>query len=287
MILCNKNFNSLPLWDMHVPITSPTLKYGIGLFEGVASYFINHEMQILYLDRHLKRLQEGVKTLRLDYDFDIDRIAQAVQDTIFDNRFQETVHTRISLLLEGDGEIGAKGPVSLYIIPTPLSQRNKSKDNLSVQISMYKRPTETSMPMRIKSIANYHNSRLGLIQANYDGYDSCVFLNDNGKVTEGPGCCIFIVKDHKISTPSLSSGILPSITRQTIISNYPYNISEREIDYTELLQADEAFFVGTSTEVKRIHSINGHVLNGGTLCERIKSLYEKIIYYDSTRLNRN
>ena len=56
MILCNKNFNSLPLWDMHVPITSPTLKYGIGLFEGVASYFINHEMQILYLDRHLKRL---------------------------------------------------------------------------------------------------------------------------------------------------------------------------------------------------------------------------------------
>ena len=50
-----------------------------------------------------------------------------------------------------------------------------------------------------------------------NGYDTCIFLNEVGKVAEGPGSCFFIVKNKEIITPKLTDSVLESITRDTIL----------------------------------------------------------------------
>jgi branched-chain amino acid aminotransferase len=74
--------------------------------------------------------------------------------------------------------------------------------------------------MRIKSAANYQNSRLALLQAIRDGYDSTILLNHQGKVAEGPGACLFLLRDDQLVTPTVTSDLLESITRDTVVQLY-------------------------------------------------------------------
>ena len=73
------------------------------------------------------------------------------------------------------------------------------------------------MPPRVKAGANYHQSRLVSVQASVDGYDGAIILNDQGKVAEGPGACVMIVRDGRPILPPITAGVLESITRNTLV----------------------------------------------------------------------
>ena len=79
-----------------------------------------------------------------------------------------------------------------------------------------------------------------------------IFLNEVGKVAEGPGSCFFMVKGGKIVTPCLTDSVLESITRDTVIKiarNIGLEVEKRTIDRTELYLADEAFLCGSAMEI--------------------------------------
>ena len=71
--------------------------------------------------------------------------------------------------------------------------------------------------MMAKTAANYANSILARLEAQSMGFHEAILLNTSGMVTEGTGENIFLVKDGEIITPPLSAGILPGITRDSII----------------------------------------------------------------------
>jgi branched-chain amino acid aminotransferase len=109
-------------------------------------------------------------------------------------------------------------------------------------------------------------------------------LDPNGKVAEAPGACLMIVRDGKIITPSVTSGILESITRETIIrlcrEVLQIRVSEREMDRTELYVAREAFLCGTGSEITPIASIDRFTLGDGKIgpiTQRIASLYHNLV----------
>ena len=94
-----------------------------------------------------------------------------------------------------------------------------------------------------------------------------MFLNEFGKVAEGPGSCFFIVKNNRIITPNLTDAVLESITRDTIITlaqELGYEVVERSIDRTEVYTADEAFLCGSAMEITPILSIDRYVLSNYT-----------------------
>jgi branched-chain amino acid aminotransferase len=125
------------------------------------------------------------------------------------------------------------------------------------------------MPPRIKCVSNYQNSRMALMEAERHGYDSPVLLNDRGKVTEGPASCVFIVRRGVAITPAITSGILESITRRTVLElcreYLQIPIEEREVDRSELYVADEMFFCGTGAEVQAIAEIDGYRVGAGVM----------------------
>ena len=109
-----------------------------------------------------------------------------------------------------------------------------------------------------------------------NGYDTCIFLNEFGKVAEGPGSCFFMVKDGKLITPQLTDAVLESITRDTIIKiagDMGIEVIERTIDRTEVYTCDEAFLCGSAMEITPISSVDGYLLGDAELTEKIHKVY--------------
>ena len=143
---------------------------------------------------------------------------------------------------------------------------------------------DNALPPRLKCFSNYHNGRLAAMEATVSGYDWPVLLDGQGKITEGPGACLAIVRDGKVITPSVTSSILESVTRTTIgtivqeVLEVPW--VERVIDRTELYLADEIFFLGTGWEIMPVVSVDRLTVGEGQVgpvTQAIHGAYRDIV----------
>ncbi|MGE3268858.1 MAG: branched-chain amino acid transaminase [Chloroflexota bacterium] len=247
--------------DARVHVLSTAFKYGATVFEGLRAYW-SEEHQELYgfrLREHFQRLVESLRICRMGSPLTVEQYTADLTRLIRANGLHEDLHMRVSAFVEeDDGGLSSSGPISVSMAALPMA-RYFSKEGLDVQISSWTRISDATMPPRIKAVPNYHNSRLALLQARADGYDDAILLSNQGKVTEGPGYAVFMVRGGKLITPPVTSGILESITRDSIITlagSLNLELHEREIDRTELYVADELFFCGSAAEVTPILSVD-------------------------------
>lgn len=258
----------VPYADARVHVLSAAFKYGIIVFEGLRAYW-NEAKGELYgfrFDDHFERLLRSLKVMRLASPLPAAAYTDAMVRLIRENELRTDLHLRAQVFVnEDDGRIGATAPVSFAMAAMPM-ERYHGKDGLSVQISSWTRISERDLPPRIKAVPNYHNSRLALLQAKLDGYDDAILLGPDGKVTEGPGYNLFMVRGGSLVTPSTTDGILEGITRDSILElarDMGVPTVERSIDRTELYLADEIFFCGSAAEVTPITSVDRHVVGSG------------------------
>lgn len=134
---------------------------------------------------------------------------------------------------------------------------------LKACISSWERIHDNALPPRAKVGANYINGRYAHLQARQDGYDLPIFLGRDGKVAEGAGACLFMVRNGQLVTPPTTSSVLESITRDTIMvlaREAGVVVVERLVDRTELYLADEVFLCGSAAEISPIVSVDGYAL---------------------------
>ncbi len=115
--------------------------------------------------------------------------------------------------------------------------------------------------------------------------DSALILNKDGKLSESPGACVFIVRKGELITPPITASILESITRDTIIKiarkDLGLNVVEREIDRTELYICEEIFLCGTNVEIVPVLSIDKILVGNGEVGRITQILKQK--YFDIVR----
>lgn len=256
--------------DAKINVLSPTSQFGLNVFEGIPCYW-NDEQKKLYafrLDDHYNRLLRSAKLLQINCPYSKDELKQAFIDVIKANEYTENLSVRQTLFVDGFGSWGSEEPVGMFVAPIPRGNTSAeyNKKGLNVCVSSWRRISDSNLSPRIKCGANYMNSRVGQREALRNGYDTCIFLNEFGKVSEGPGSCFFMVKDETVITPLLTDAVLESITRDTVLKIAKilgYNTQERTIDRTELYTADEAFLCGSAMELTPILSIDKTPLNSG------------------------
>ena len=184
---------------------------------------------------------------------------------------------RILAFIDGRGDQGARGPVSFIVTTSTLGRGREFTEGFRLGVSSWVRVADRAMPPRVKCIANYHNGRLGILDAQEQGYDYPLFLTETGKVSETAGSCIFLLKNGLVHTPSGTSDILESITRDTVIQMLRargVEVRERPIDRSELYLADEAFITGSHQEVCPVVSIDNLKVGDGVPGPFVKALQE-------------
>jgi branched-chain amino acid aminotransferase len=233
------------------------------VFEGIKAYWNPDKQELLCfrLTEHMERLISSARLARIECNWTLEELVTATLDLLRANESKVDTYIRPWLFAKGlirDQMVPAGVPTELVIDTWPF-RTSSPEYAVSAGISTWTRISERLMPPRIKAFSNYSNGRLGMIEAQMNGYDCPIFMNELGMVTESAGACIALVRKGIISTPPLSAGILDSITRDSLLALLPelgYTVREQDLTRTDLYLADEAFFIGTGWEIMPIKQID-------------------------------
>ena len=281
------NGEIIPYGEAKIHVMTPAVRYGANVFEGIRAYW-NEKEEELYVFRlrdHLIRLKNSTKMMRMDTDLDLIMDFEPVLRLIRANEIREDCHLRYHIYVDGSGSPPYRSPIGSYVIAVPVGRMKDLEKGVHAGVSSWSRTSDNAIPPRIKCTANYQNSRMGYLESFQNGYDSPLFLTANGKVSEGPGAAIFLIKDGVPITPSITCDILESITRDSLIQvfkdKHGLQTQEREINRTELYICDEAFFCGSGWEIPPIISIDGIPLGQGKVGPTTKTIQKE--YFDIVR----
>lgn len=240
------------------------------VFEGIRAYQnpTTKALNVFQLDAHLKRFLQSIRLVRLECDYTFEQLRDAVVSLVRENDPGTDVYIRPFAYAESTTFGAATSKIAHVVIHVTDWDSKLKKEVVSHStVSSWTRLSDNQMAPRVKASANYLNSRYASEEAKRNGYDHAILLTPQGKVAEGPGMCLMLVRDGKIITPSATSGILESITRETVMQlareALDVSVIEREVDRTELYTADEAFFCGTGIEVVPIVTIDRMALGDG------------------------
>jgi branched-chain amino acid aminotransferase len=280
------NGDIVPFEEAKIHILSVGITYAATVFEGLRAYWKpeDRELYVFRLESHVRRLLNSIRLSRMQSKLSEGEIKDSIIQVLKKNNFQEDVHLRQMAFIEGIGPMSTTEPVGLAVAAIPSYRFFDPEKGISCAVSSWTRISDCSSPPRIKCTANYQNSRLAFLQAKSDGYDNAILLNQRGKVSEGPAMCLFLVREGKVITPTVTSDILESITRSTIIQLFKeyckIKVIERDVDRTELYLAEELFFCGTAVEVLPIISVDRHMIGKGKVGEmtrKIQKTYNDIV----------
>ncbi len=274
--------------DAMINVLAPTSQFGLNVFEGIPCYWNDDEKQLyaFRLEAHYDRLLRSARLIQINCPYTKSDMKNALVEVVKANEYDENLSVRQTLFVDGFGSWGSAEPVDMFVSPIPKGRTSAeyNKKGLNCCITSWRRISDTTLSPRIKCGANYINSRMGQREALRNGYDTCIFLNEAGKVSEGPGSCFFMVKNGTVITPKLTDSVLESITRDTIIQlakmkGYPF--VERSIDRTELYTCDEAFLCGSAMEVTPVLSVDRYEINNGEAGKITTDLHKA--YLDAAR----
>ena len=274
--------------DAMINVLAPTSQFGLNVFEGIPCYWNDDEKQLyaFRLEAHYDRLLRSARLIQINCPYTKSDMKNALIEVVKANEYDENLSVRQTLFVDGFGSWGSAEPVDMFVSPIPKGRTSAeyNKKGLNCCITSWRRISDTTLSPRIKCGANYINSRMGQREALRNGYDTCIFLNEAGKVSEGPGSCFFMVKNGTVITPKLTDSVLESITRDTIIQlakmkGYPF--VERSIDRTELYTCDEVFLCGSAMEVTPVLSVDRYEINNGEAGKITTDLHKA--YLDAAR----
>jgi branched-chain amino acid aminotransferase len=242
------------------------------VFEGIRAYWNEDEQEayVFRLQEHMKRFEQSMKLVRLDQEYSTEMLTEAILELLRANEHREDTYIR-PLAYRGAG--GGKGfstfssQAAILIDTSPRATHLMTGVKQHACISSWTRISDNVMPPRVKNISNYRNGQLATMEAQINGYDTALLLNDQHKVSEGPGACVMMVRDGKLITPGVTESILESITRDAIMQlaqdELGLEVHERPIDRTEMYIAEEAFICGTAFEITPIVSLDRYPLGDG------------------------
>ena len=242
-----------------VHVMSHALHYGSSVFEGIRAYNTERGPAIFRLSEHLDRFFHSAKTLNMEVPFTKAEIVEAIKTVLRENRLRNAyIRPNLFFAYGNLGLVPKASPVELSIgcwnWGAYLGEEGKQL-GVHVLLLPWKRWHISQIDLRAKLGGLYVQSNIGATYARRLGFDEGVFLNMEGRIAEGPGENIILVKDGTLHTNDYQESILEGITRSTILElarDMGIEVRVAPITVTDFFTADEAFFTGTAAEVTPI-----------------------------------
>ncbi|RMF58078.1 MAG: branched-chain amino acid transaminase [Calditrichaeota bacterium] len=250
-------------WDTRlVHVMSHVLHYGSSVFEGIRAYETSRGPAIFRLEDHIDRFFTSAAALNMDVPYTKEEIIEACRLIVRENRLR-SAYIRPNLFYSyGNLGLTPKAcPVELTIGCWEWGAYLGDEaiaTGVHVLLLPWKRFHHTQINASVKLGGLYVQSNIHATYARRMGFDEGIFLNLEGRIAEGPGENIILVKNGIVKTNDKFESILEGITRTTILElarDLGYETEISPITIEEFLNADEVFFTGTAAEVTPITRI--------------------------------
>lgn len=285
-----RNGDIIPWKDAMIHVNSVGHASVAAIFEGIKAYWndADGQLYVFRLQDHMKRFLNSIRLVRYGFSYSIDDLCKAVLELMRANEYRKDVYIRPYVFQKGIvRELLQAVPgkeTELIIDSWPFKSYRDPDHAIDVCVSSWTRISDNVLPPRLKCFSNYHNGRLAAMEATVSGYDWPILLDTQGKVTEGPGACLAVVRNGTVITPPITSSILESVTRDTVgkivteVLDLPFE--ERVLDRTELYSCEELFFIGTGWEIMPVASVDRLSIGDGKpgpIGKAIRDAYGKIV----------
>ncbi|MEM7107582.1 MAG: branched-chain amino acid aminotransferase [Bacteroidota bacterium] len=268
-----ENFRIDPYEDLRISPASPSIHYGISIFEGLKAYkSAEGEILIFRPDKNLERLNtsaermcmplipeqlyyEGLSTL---LNIDVDWVPSQAGSSLYIRPF----------LFSDDDFIGIRPSQDFrfMIITCPVGAYYSKPVKVKIE-EHYVRAVEGGSGF-CKTGCNYGPAIYPAKLAQEQGYDQLIWTDgkEHKYIEESGTMNIMFMMDDKLVTPKLGDTILNGITRDSVITmarDWGIEVEERKIEVSEVISAakegriQEAFGAGTAATIAQIELI-GH-----------------------------
>ena len=238
-------------------------------------------------ERHWRRLERDAATTRMPISHTAAKIRVHLHEVIRANKVSEGA-ARIYLV---NNQVGywrsdeAQPQVDLIICTADLPEYHEP-----VRLALREHGRHAASPLAgVKSISWLPNV-WAFAEAQKEGFDEVVLLNERGEVAECTAANIFAVKNGKVFTPPLSSGCLEGVTRGILFEIAPeagFSLVEQTFRPEDLYSADEVFITSTNRSLIGVGEIAGHKIAAapGPLTHRLEEVFAAYVTdYVSRRL---
>lgn len=258
------NGEYLPKSEAHISVDDRGFLLGDGVYE-VTPFYGGAPFG---MDRHLRRMRNGLEWMRID----------------FDPSVLDEVHRA---LIERNG-LGDEDRAMVYVqVTRGAAPRTHYFPTVPVEPTVYAYAAKWSRPadevwaagfraitvpdrrwsrVDIKTICLLPNA-LAYQAAKDAGVDDAIMVRD-GVALEGAHQNFWAIFDGTVVTHPATHQILPGITRGVVLElaeELGIPVEQRAIAVEELSSADELFFTGTTGEVKPCVEVDGRRVGSGTV----------------------
>jgi branched-chain amino acid aminotransferase len=271
--------------DAKVHLLTHALHYGTGVFEGIRAYDTAKGTHVFRLSDHMKRLHRSGRLYFMDIPYSVEELAEATKEVIKANGL-ESCYIR-PIAYRGYGEMGLfplDAPIDVAIAVWPWGTYlgdDGIKHGIRAKISSYQRIGPNMLPMEGKATGQYINSVLAKVEAVKGGYEEAILLDHHGKLSEGTGENLFLIKNGMAYTPPLACDVLEGLTRDTVLAicaEEGIHTEQKIMVRSELYNADEVFLTGTAAEVVPVREVDDRLLGEpGPITKRIQEVFYSII----------
>lgn len=272
------------------------LHYGTCTFEGIRAYPTSRGPAIFRLQEHIDRFFHSAQIIKMKVPFTKEEVIEACRLIVRENEL-ESAYIR-PLLFYSYGNLGLVpkfSPVELLVGAWEWGAYlgDKARQGVNTCIVPKRRIHNSQLDLSAKLGGVYVQSMINGTEARERGFDEAIFLNLEGRVAEGPGENLFVIKTGVLHTNDRSESILEGITRTTLLevaADLGYKTKVAPITKEDLFTADEAFFCGTAVEVTPIvqvadfsdNQVNGPVYTigdgkPGPITARIAEEYRRVV----------
>jgi branched-chain amino acid aminotransferase len=288
-IVCYFGGEFVPLAEARISVMTHGFLYGTATFEGIRAYW-NEEHEQLYALRlleHYQRLWLSAKVLLMQPPHAAEELVEVTLDLLRRNGFREDTYVRPTLYKSTEA-IGVRLhnlEQDLVIFAIPFGEYISIDRGITAQTVSWRRNGDLAIPARSKIVGAYANSAFSKSEAVLNGYDEAIVLTNEGHVSEGSAENLFMVRNGRLVTPSVTDDILEGITRAGLMQLARQELGiecvERQIDRSELYGADEVFLCGTGAQISPVVSIDHRAVGDGEVGPITAQLSR--LYFDAVR----
>lgn len=274
--------------DCQVHVLAHSMQFGSSIFEGIRCYATPRGPAIFRLREHMVRFVNSAKVYRMDLAYSVDELMQANRELVVKNGL-DACYLR-PMIIRGYGAAGMvplESPIEVYLPCWPWGTylgEGALENGVDVCISTWQRVAPNTIPAMAKVAGNYLGGQLIKMEALANGFAEAIALDTGGRVSEGSGQNVFLVRNGALYTPPVDGSLLPGITRDAVISlakdaGIPVHVEA--IAREALYMADEIFFSGTAAEITPVRSVDRIKIGAGKpgpITQRLQADFENITH---------
>ena len=215
-----------------------------------------YNSKIIAFDKHISRLKNSCKALSIS--INIDKASEEIASLIKDNNFKNGyVYYQVSRGVDDIRSHIYKDSISVETFGYIIEHAFKSK-SLKVMLCEDLRWKRCD----IKSTSLLGNV-MSMNNASQRGCDE-IIMHKNDFITEGGASNVFFISDDCVYTPSLSSNILPGITRELLISKIKdkgIKVEEGQYTLKNLMNAEIIWLTSSTKGLAPVSEIVNYETN--------------------------